>query len=77
MRKRVIRGVVATALFVSFVVALTTVLTPETAAGGGQSCEQACYRDYQQCVPFCSKNPCLVSCETVLEICLSGCGSGS
>jgi hypothetical protein len=76
MKKRVVRGVVAAVLFVSFVVALMTVLTPETAAGGGH-CEQACYRDYQQCVPFCSKNPCFVSCETVLEICLSNCGSES
>jgi hypothetical protein len=51
-------------------------LSPVTSAAPPQSCEQQCYQDYNRCVPFCSKNPCFVSCETVLEICLSNCGSG-
>lgn len=38
-------------------------------------CEIECYRDYEQCLVICSKNPCLVSCETVLQLCLNNCGS--
>jgi hypothetical protein len=40
-------------------------------------CEIRCRREYEQCKIFCSKNPCLVACETVLELCLSNCGSDS
>jgi len=72
MRKNVVRGVFVAVLLVSFAVGLMTALTPETPAAA--SCEQQCYQAYRQCVPFCSKNPCFVSCETVLQICLSNCG---
>lgn len=41
------------------------------------TCEDQCYEEYAQCVIFCSKNPCLVACETVLEICLGNCHSTS
>ena len=76
MSKNIVRGVLTAVLIVSGALGLMTALSPETAAAPN-SCEQECYQDYQQCVPFCSKNPCLVSCETVLEICLSNCGSES
>jgi hypothetical protein len=77
MRKPVVRGVLAAVLLVSLIAVFMIVSAPESTAGGGNRCEQACYQDYQQCVPYCSKNPCFVSCETVLEICLSNCGSES
>jgi hypothetical protein len=70
MNKNVARGVVTVVLCVAFAVGLLAVVTPTLAA----SCEQQCMRDYRRCVPICSKNPCLVSCEFVLEICLSNCG---
>jgi len=76
MKKNVARGVLAAVLFVSFAVALMTALTPVTSAVAG-GCEHQCYQEYVQCVPFCSKNPCFASCETVLEICLSNCESES
>jgi len=76
MKKNIIRGVLTAVLFASFTVGLLTVLTPVTSAAQ-DSCEAECNRDYRRCVPFCSKNPCFVSCETVLEICLSNCGSES
>ncbi|HEX9943514.1 MAG TPA: hypothetical protein VGG03_15990 [Thermoanaerobaculia bacterium] len=38
-------------------------------------CEIDCRRQYNQCQVICSKNPCLVSCEYNLQICLDNCGS--
>jgi len=73
MNRSVARGALAVMLFVAFAVGLLAVVTPAVAA----SCEQQCLRDYRRCVPFCSKNPCFVACETVLEICLSNCGATS
>ena len=70
MNKNVARLVLAVVLCVAFGLGMLAVVTPTMAA----SCEQQCLRDYRKCVPFCSKNPCFVSCETVLEICLSNCG---
>lgn len=72
MRRKVMRGAFVAGLCISFAVGFWAVATPVVAGG----CEQQCMRDYQRCVPFCSKNPCFVSCETVLQICLSNCGSG-
>jgi hypothetical protein len=37
------------------------------------SCEQQCQQDYVQCQQICSKNPCVVSCDTPLQSCLSNC----
>ena len=71
MKKNVVRGVLAAVLGVVFAGGLVAFVTPAAAS----NCEAQCYADYQRCVPFCSKNPCFVSCETVLEICLSNCGS--
>ena len=76
MRRIIVRGVVAAAVFAASAVVMTA-MAPETSAAPPNRCEQQCYRDYHQCVPICSKNPCFVSCETVLEICLSNCGSES
>jgi hypothetical protein len=73
MKKNVARGVLAVVLVVAFAVGLLAVVTPAVAA----SCEAQCQRDYHRCVPICSKNPCLVSCEFVLQICLSNCGEPS
>jgi len=39
------------------------------------ACEQNCRAEYQQCQVICSKNPCLVSCDYGLRICLDNCGS--
>ena len=74
MTNIIVPGVLAAALSVALAFAVTAT-SPETPAAQPDRCEQQCYRDYHQCVPFCSKNPCLVSCETVLEICLSNCRS--
>ena len=74
MRKIIVRGALAAALFVALAFAITAT-TPEISAAPPNSCEAQCYRDYHRCLPICSKNPCFVSCETVLEICLSNCGS--
>lgn len=41
------------------------------------TCEAACRADYARCQVVCSKNPCFVSCETVLNACLTNCGSAS
>jgi hypothetical protein len=71
MKKNIARGVLAVVLGIAFTVGLVAVATPVVAS----SCETQCYQDYQQCVPYCSKHPCFASCETVLEICLSNCGS--
>jgi hypothetical protein len=71
MKKNVARGVLAVVLGAVFAVGLVAVTTPVVAS----SCETQCYQDYQRCVPYCSKHPCFASCETVLEICLSNCGS--
>jgi len=70
MKKNVGRAVLGAFLVVAFAVGALAVFTPAVAA----SCEQQCWRDYRRCVPICSKNPCLVSCEFVLQICLSNCG---
>lgn len=72
MKKSLIRVVVASAVFVAVAIVAMSALTVPTQAN--QSCEQQCYQDYRRCVPICAKNPCFVSCETVLEICLSNCG---
>lgn len=71
MKKNVARGMLAAVVAAVFGVGLFAVATPAVA----DTCEAQCYQDYQQCVPYCSKHPCLVSCETVLEFCLSNCGS--
>ena len=76
MKKNIVRGVLTAVLFVSFTVGLLTVLAPVTSAAH-DSCEAQCNRDYRRRVPICAKNPCFVSCETVLQICLSNCGSES
>jgi hypothetical protein len=50
----------------------------QSSAGTAASyCEIECRRQYEQCLVICSKNPCLVSCETVLRLCLDNCGSES
>ncbi|MFL6196599.1 MAG: hypothetical protein ACJ75H_20625 [Thermoanaerobaculia bacterium] len=41
------------------------------------TCEANCRADYGRCQVICSKNPCFVSCETVLNACLGNCGSAS
>ena len=41
------------------------------------TCEEQCRIDYRQCRIICDKNPCLVSCEYLLERCLNNCGSES
>ena len=33
-----------------------------------------CKKDHRECLVFCSKNPCLIDCETRLDICLAECG---
>ena len=71
MNKIVARGILSVVAAVVFGAGLLAVVTPADAA----SCENQCQRDYRRCVPFCAKNPCFVSCETVLEICLSNCGA--
>ena len=71
MKKIVARGVLAVGLGVVFAVGFLAAVTPAVAI----TCEQQCQRDYRKCVPFCSKNPCFVPCELVLEICLSNCGA--
>lgn len=53
-----------------------TALQSKAGAAASQ-CEIECRRQYEQCQVVCSKNPCFVSCETVLQICLSNCGSES
>ncbi len=73
MKKNLARGIVAVAMFVTFAMGLLAVTTPAVAT----SCEMQCQQDYRRCVPICKKNPCLVSCEFVLQICLSNCGSES
>lgn len=73
MKKQVARGMLATVIAGVFGMGLVAVVTPALAAS--PSCEVRCYQDYHRCVPFCSKNPCFVACETVLEMCLSNCGS--
>lgn len=78
MRKTIVRGVVTAVVSVSLAVGLMIALEPDTSrAGKGNRCEQQCYQEYEQCVVFCSKNPCFADCETVLDICLSNCGSQS
>jgi len=74
MWKTVVRGVVTAVVSVSFAVGLMIALAPDTSgAGKGNRCERQCQREYEQCVVFCSKNPCFVDCETVRDICLSNC----
>jgi len=68
------RGVLVVALFAMSVVGFLSLTSGPAVA---DSCTAQCYRDYRKCVPICSKNPCFVSCETVLEICLSNCGLDS
>jgi hypothetical protein len=41
------------------------------------TCEEKCRAEYEQCQVICSKNPCLVSCDFGLRICLNNCGSES
>ena len=74
MKSNVIRGILAAVLLIPVTAGLMVAFSPETPAASDR-CEQRCYRDYRRCVPICSKNPCFVACETVLEICLSNCGS--
>jgi hypothetical protein len=76
MKKISVRGILTAVLLVSLAAGLLAVFTPVTSAAH-DSCEAQCNRDYRRCVPICSKNPCFVSCETVLQICLSNCGSES
>jgi len=45
--------------------------------GAAATCEENCRAEYEQCQVICSKNPCLVSCDFGLRICLSNCGSES
>ena len=71
MYNNFVRRTVAVVASAAFAVGFLSFVTPAVAA----SCEVQCQRDYRRCVPFCSKNPCLVSCEFVLEICLSNCGA--
>lgn len=37
------------------------------------TCEDKCREEYEECLIFCSRNPCFVACETVLDICLENC----
>jgi hypothetical protein len=39
------------------------------------NCQGQCQANYNQCQMVCSQNPCLVSCDTQLQDCLSGCSS--
>jgi hypothetical protein len=40
-------------------------------------CEIDCRTQYDQCQVECSKNPCFVSCDYLLRLCLNNCGSAS
>jgi hypothetical protein len=73
MKKQIARFVLAVVLF--GVVGAAASVTIATAQG--RNCEARCQADYRQCVPFCSRNPCFVACETLLEICLSNCAATS
>ncbi len=39
------------------------------------SCEAQCLVDFRSCDRICSENPCLVSCEFLLDLCLSACNA--
>jgi len=56
--------------------ALALVGGPGFEAQAAPSCEQQCAKEYRACVRYCSQPgvACFVSCETVLDICLSNCG---
>lgn len=77
MKKRLFRQIVGAVLLVGIAATLGAVDRAVAGKGGNNNCEAACQRDYEECVPYCSKNPCFISCEDVLEICLSNCGQNS
>jgi hypothetical protein len=37
------------------------------------TCQKQCEDNYKQCQQTCSENPCIVSCDTALDSCLSSC----
>ena len=42
-------------------------------AAPGNACEAQCVADFFQCQRICSRNPCLVSCEFLFDLCVAGC----
>jgi hypothetical protein len=40
------------------------------------SCATQCNNNYKQCQKVCSVNPCIVSCDTSLQSCMSSCPTG-
>ena len=54
--------------------AITAMMQPSPGAAD-LTCEARCREEYEACEIFCSKNPCLISCDYGLRVCLDRCGS--
>lgn len=67
MRKVMLLGL---AMGLSFMAAQTNEAVAVT-------CQEQCKIDYVQCRVICDKNPCLVSCDFLLNRCLNNCGTES
>ena len=37
------------------------------------TCQEQCQINYGHCQEVCSQNPCIISCDTALQSCLSSC----
>jgi len=58
---------------IAFALGLTLMALVANRGGAATTCEKQCNDNYEQCQQVCSENPCLISCDSQLQYCLSGC----
>jgi hypothetical protein len=57
---------------IAFALGLTLALQANR-GGAATTCAKQCDDNYKQCQQVCSQNPCLISCDSQLQYCLSSC----
>jgi hypothetical protein len=57
----------------AFALGLTLMALQANRGGAATTCEKQCDDNYKQCQQVCSQSNCIISCDSQLQYCLSGC----
>lgn len=57
----------------AFAMGLSMMAMQVKTSAADPACQAQCQDNYRQCQVTCTENPCLISCDTQLQACLSGC----
>ena len=59
----------------AFAMGLSLMAAQVKTSAADPPCQVQCQQNYDQCQTICSQNPCIISCDTALQSCLSSCPS--